>query len=63
MAQQITDVEKLMCACRELKLRKGVYPRMVASGTLTQAQADEEIARMRAIIEDYQDKTKGDRLL
>lgn len=38
-------------AKRELDLRRKVYPRLVAKGSLRQSSADEEIAAMTAIIE------------
>lgn len=34
---------------RELKLRERVYPRRVEGGQMTQALADREVARMRAV--------------
>lgn len=48
-----TDAEKRACAYRELKMRRRVYPRWVADGRMTQAEADREIALMQAIAEDY----------
>lgn len=48
-----TDAEKRACAYRELKMRRRVYPRRVAEGRMTEAEADREIALMQAIAEDY----------
>lgn len=36
---------------RELRLRAGAYPRFVANGKLRQADADRQIARLRAALE------------
>ncbi len=41
--------EMINCAKREVALRYKVYPRLVASGKLTQTQADKEKALMYAI--------------
>ena len=41
--------ELINCAKREVALRYKVYPRLVASGKLTQTQADKEKALMYAI--------------
>ena len=41
--------EMIDCAKREVKLRYAVYPRLIASGTLTKAQAEKEKALMYAI--------------
>lgn len=41
--------ELVACAGREVGLRKGVYPKWVASGRMTQEQADKEIAMMETI--------------
>ncbi len=46
----ITLAEQIVCAKRELELRRRVYPRWVASARMTQAKADHEIAAMEAII-------------
>jgi hypothetical protein len=39
------------CAVRELAMRKGVFPKFIASGRMTQEQADREIAMMAAIVD------------
>ncbi len=38
---------------REIAMRKNVYPRHIASGKLKQEKADEQIAIMEEIAEDY----------
>lgn len=43
--QQIEEVE------RELRLRPGVYQRLVGRGQLRQAEADEHMARLEAALE------------
>lgn len=48
-----TPTEKRACIERELRMRRRVYPRRVADGKMTQAQADREIAVMEAILDDY----------
>ena len=44
-----TVEQMLVCATRELLMRRRVYPRWVAAGRMTQAKADEEIAVMDGI--------------
>ena len=46
----ITIEEQIACIERELGMRVKLYPRWVKSGKLTQAAADEELARMRAVL-------------
>ena len=46
-------LEKLNEALREIRQRQRVYPRLVADGRLSQADADRQIAIMRAIADDY----------
>lgn len=48
-----TAREKLAEVSREAALRRRVYPRFVAAGRLSQAKADEQIACMDAIANDY----------
>ena len=45
--------DKLVCAMRELALRRSAYPRFVANKRMSQANADREIALMEAIAHDY----------
>jgi hypothetical protein len=42
---------QLECVERELKMRKHVYPRRVATNVMTQQLADREIANMTAVVE------------
>jgi len=58
-----TNAEKLKCAERELAMRKGAYPRFVASHSMTQKKADYEIALMSAIADDYRRIVHGERLI
>jgi hypothetical protein len=51
-----TDEEKYLCAVRELKMRRKVYPRWVQIHRMTQEQADREIELMEAIMKDYYDR-------
>jgi hypothetical protein len=51
-----TDEEKFRCVEREVKMRKRVYGRWVATGRMTREEADREIAVMAAIAEDYRPK-------
>lgn len=46
----ITIEEQIACIERELGMRVKLYPRWVKSWKLTQAAADEELARMRAVL-------------
>lgn len=41
---------QIRCVKRELGKRKGVYPRWVASGRMTQEQADDEREAMEAVL-------------
>lgn len=53
-------LEKLNEVLREIRQRQRVYPRLVAAGKLSQADADRQIAIMREIADDYRD---GEKLL
>ncbi len=44
LTQQIDEVE------REIKYRENVYPRLVAKGSMRQAIADYQLARMKAVL-------------
>lgn len=46
---EISLTEQLECVDRELSMRGRVYPRWVLEKKLTQALADKEMARMRAV--------------
>ena len=58
-----TTEQKIAAVDRELKFRRYVYAKRVAGGKMTQAKADEEIAVMEAIREDYARIAEGERLL
>lgn len=45
----VTILDELDCVEREVRMRERTYPRWVASGKMTQAQATREIARMKAV--------------
>lgn len=47
----ITIEDMVEAAERELAMRRGVYPRWVASGKLKQEKADHELTAMAAIVE------------
>jgi hypothetical protein len=42
--------EQIKAAEREVQMRTSVYPRRVAGGQMSQKKADEEIARMQAVV-------------
>lgn len=48
-----TKQAKLRAVRREIRQRRRVYPRLIASGKMTQQEADAEIAVMEAIAADY----------
>lgn len=56
---EVSFDDKRACIEREIKMRKRVYPRWVEKGTMTQAQADREIATMEAILADYPPRHGG----
>jgi hypothetical protein len=51
---------QLACAERELRKRLDVYPRLVASGKMSQDKSNSELRGMRAIIESLQRLIRGD---
>lgn len=59
----ISELDKLECAERELKLRQRVYERWVDEGKLSAGKAAHEIAAMAAIVEDYRVRAQHERLL
>jgi hypothetical protein len=63
MPMKFTVAEKLKCAKRELALRQAVYPKFIASGRLKQQSADQEIALMQAIVDDYTALEQTERLI
>jgi len=48
--------EKLKALERELAYRRRVYPRLVASGRMSQREADEQVSVFEAIAKDYRDQ-------
>ena len=48
-----TAADKAKCAEREVAQRRRVYPRLVESRRMKQAEADRQIALMEAIAADY----------
>jgi hypothetical protein len=53
IAQQVREAE------RELAFRLSVYPRRIAAGKMTQAQADKQVLIQRAIIQTLRDVQTG----
>lgn len=49
----IGPIQKYAEALREVAMRKHVYPRWVANGKLKQEAADNQIAVMQAIADEY----------
>jgi hypothetical protein len=60
---EFTAEQKLRALERELRLRQQVYPHRVATHRMTQQQADYQIGIMQAILDDYQEAAKKERLL
>ena len=58
-----TNDEKRKAALRELSQRRHVYPRLVAAGKMTQAEADRQIALMTEIEADYMALAVKERLI
>lgn len=52
----VTYSRKVQALAREVVRRRSIYPKVVESGKATQAEVDEEIAVMEAILSDYWDK-------
>lgn len=52
-SRTFTTEDKLACAEREIRQRRRVYPRLVLTGRMTDAEADVQIALMEAIAADY----------
>lgn len=55
-----TNEEKWQAAAREVRLRRRVYPSLVASGQMSQQEADSEIALMKEIANDYRARRTED---
>jgi hypothetical protein len=47
---RVTLNEQIACIKRELAFRKIVYPKNVVNGKMTQAEADQELHRMQAVL-------------
>lgn len=47
---EVTIDDMIKCAERELKLRRRVYPRLIADGKLSQDFADHQTIAMEAIV-------------
>lgn len=58
-----TMVELIREVKRELKQRRHVYPRLVAARTLSQKLADEQIAKMEAVLAILQERDEAERLI
>ena len=50
LPRQVSIKAQIECVERELKMRRRVYPRWVDDGKMSQAKADQEIARMAAVL-------------
>lgn len=53
-AVPITAKDKIRCLKREVALRERAYPRWVESGRMKAAEADREIAVLKAVLHDYE---------
>ena len=54
---------QIACAQREYSYRQRLYPRWVADGKLTQAEATHQLQCMYAILTTLQQVARGERLL
>lgn len=52
---------QLKCAQRELALRRNTYPRLIGAGRMNVFTAEDEIARMAAIVKTLQRLVDGER--
>jgi hypothetical protein len=48
---RFTAAELIACADREVRLRRRVYPRWVEENRLSEERAEDEIAKMQAILD------------
>ena len=55
----VSMLEKLHCASRELAVRRNVYPKRIANGSMSAQQAAFEIAVMEAIVADYREAVRA----
>jgi hypothetical protein len=61
--RRFTAEEKLECLRRELRERRRVYKRKVQAGKMSPVFADEQIALMTAIVEEYEQIAQKERLI
>jgi hypothetical protein len=59
----ISAADKLRCVEREVMLRHRTYPRLIAKGKLSSAQAAREIALMEAVAADMRAQAEAERML
>lgn len=50
----ISLADQIACVEREIKMRERVYPNWVTRGTMTDANARKELARMQSVLETLQ---------
>lgn len=55
MTVKCTAQDKFKELLREIKQRQHVYPRLIDAGKLTKQKADQQLAVIEAIAEDYRD--------
>lgn len=53
--------DQIKCVGREIGLRKNVYPRRVALGKMTDAEATRELATMEAVLESLKRLERNER--
>lgn len=63
MTDVITAADMLRCAERELKMRKGVYPRWIENGRISEGAAAHQLACMEEIVKTLRPLAEKDRLL
>lgn len=56
---KITDIDKLECVERELRMRHRTYSRLVRGNRMSVELATRETAVMSAIVNDYREKVHG----
>ena len=59
-ATQVPTAAKVKALQRELALRRALYPKQVAAGTMKQIEADYQIEVLEAILADYLKLSKND---
>jgi len=55
----VSMLEKLHCASRELAMRRTLYPKRIANGSMSAQAAAAEIAAMQAIVFDYEEAVRA----